>query len=182
MSEIKVITGQDVLWNFPNVFEPKSFEGGAPKYSIVLIIKKTDQITINKINTGIKSAYEVGANKLKGGDKTIPPITAIRTPLRDGDLERPDDENYKNAYFLTASSTTAPGIVDKNREEITDRAEIYSGVYGRASISFYAYNTNGNKGIACRLNNLQKIRDGERINGRMSAQDDFADVDDDFLS
>ena len=105
------------------------------------------------------------------------------TPLRDGDAERPDDEAYADAYFINANSATAPGIVDADRNPILDRSEVYSGVYGRASINFYAFNSNGNKGIACGLNNLQKIRDGEPLGGKSRAEDDFAtEEDEDFLS
>lgn len=87
-----------------------------------------------------------------------------------------------NSYFVNANSTTAPGIVDADRQPIIDTSEVYSGVYGRASINFYAFNSNGNKGIACGLNNLQKIRDGEPLGGKSRAEDDFADDEDDFLS
>lgn len=121
--------------------------------------------------------------KLKGNGKSVPPLEAIKTPLRDGDKERPDDPAYANAWFINANSATAPGVVDASCQRIIDRSELYSGVYGRASINFYAYNANGNKGIACGLNNLQKIRDGEPLGGKAKAEDDFAtEDDDDFLS
>ena len=97
-------------------------------------------------------------------------------------LERPDDQAYANAYFVNANATSAPGIVDADRNPILTRSEVYSGVYGRASISFYAFNSSGNKGIACGLNNLQKLRDGDPLGGKASAESDFAtDDDDDFL-
>ena len=113
----------------------------------------------------------------------MPTLSIIKTPLRDGDLERPDDEAYANSYFINANSAAAPGIVDADRQPIIDRSEVYSGVYGRASINFYAFNSNGNKGIACGLNNLQKIKDGEPLGGKSRAEDDFAtDAEDDFLS
>lgn len=106
----------------------------------------------------------------------------MKTPLRDGDLERPDDAAYANAYFINANATTAPGIVDADRNPIMSRSEVYSGVYGRASITFYAFISSGNKGIACGLNNLQKIRDGEPLGGKASAESDFnTDEDEDFL-
>ena len=178
----KVVTGT-VRLSYANVWEATSINGGTPKYSVSLIIPKSDTATINKINAAIQAAYEEGQSKLKGNGKSVPPLTAIKTPLRDGDLERPDDEAYKNSYFINANSSTAPGIVDADRQPIIDRSEVYSGVYGRASINFYAYNANGNKGIACGLNNLQKIRDGEPLGGKSSAESDFATVDDeDFLS
>ena len=157
-------------------------EGGKPKFSVSLIIPKSDTVTVGKIRAAIEEAYRDGQSKLKGNGKSVPALSTLRTPLRDGDLERPDDPAYANAYFVNANSTTAPGVVDANRNEILDKSEVYSGCYGRASISFYAFNANGNKGIACGLNNLQKIKDGEPLGGRASAESDFAtEEDEDFL-
>ncbi|CDX03458.1 Conserved phage-associated protein [Desulfitobacterium hafniense] len=180
---MKVITGPNTRWSFANVWEAKSINGGTPKFSVSLIIPKSDTKTVAKIKAAIEAAYREGEAKLKGSGKTVPPLSAIKTPLRDGDTERPDDPAYANAYFVNANSTTAPGIVDADRQSILERSEVYSGVYGRASINFYAYNSSGNRGIACGLNNLQKIRDGEPLGGKSRAEDDFATVgDEDFLS
>ena len=178
----KVITGPQTRWSYANVWNPKAINGGTPKYSVSLIIPKSDTKTIEKIKSAIEAAYTEGQAKLKGTGKSVPALSAIKTPLRDGDLERPDDEAYKNAYFINANSPTAPGIVDADRQPILETSEVYSGVYGRASINFFAFNSNGNKGIACGLNNLQKIRDGEPLGGKARAEDDFAtDEDEDFL-
>ncbi len=179
----KVITGVNTRWSYVNAWEAKSINGGAPKYSVSLIIPKSDTKTMEKIKAAIQAAYEEGQGKLKGNGKSVPMLSALKTPLRDGDAERPDDEAYANSYFINANSGTAPGIVDADRNPIIDRSEVYSGVYGRASINFYAFNSNGNKGIACGLNNLQKIRDGEPLGGKSRAEDDFAtEEDEDFLS
>ena len=179
----KVITGPNTRWSYANVWQPKSINGGAPKYSVSLIIPKSDTVTVEKVKAAIQAAYEEGESKLKGNGKTVPALSVIKTPLRDGDTERPDDPAYANAYFINANSATAPGIVDADRQPIIDTSEVYSGVYGRASINFYAFNSNGNKGIACGLNNLQKIRDGEPLGGKSRAEDDFdTDDGDDFLS
>ena len=178
----KVITGVNTRWSYANVWQPKSINGGTPKYSVSLIIPKTDTDTVNKVKAAIQAAYDEGESKLKGNGKSVPSLSVIKTPLRDGDLERPDDEAYKNSYFINANSSTAPGVVDAGRQPIIDTSEVYSGVYGRASINFYAFNSNGNKGIACGLNNLQKIKDGEPLGGKSRAEDDFADADDDFLA
>ena len=179
----KVITGKDTRWSYANVWEPKSINGSTPKYSVSLIIPKSDKVTIEKIKKAIEAAYREGEAKLKGNSKTLPPLRAIKTPLRDGDLERPDDPTYANSYFINANSSTAPGIVDIDLNPILNRSEVYSGVYGRASVSFYAFNSNGNRGIACGLGNLQKIRDGEPLGSKASAEDDFASLEDnDFLS
>ena len=172
----KVITGK-VRASFVHVFEPAAINGGEPKYSCSLIIPKSDTVTIGKIREAIELAKQEGVPKWGG---KIPPN--LKLPLRDGDTER-DDDNYAGCYFINANSTTAPGIVDADRQPIIDRSEVYSGVYGRASINLYAFNSNGNKGIACGLNNLQKIRDGEPLGGKSRAEDDFATADDedDFL-
>ena len=178
----KVITGVNTRWSYANVWEPKAMEGGKPKFSVSLIIPKSDTVTVGKIKAAIDEAYRDGQSKLKGNGKSVPALSTLRNPLRDGDLERPDDPAYANAYFVNANSTSAPGIVDAAKNQIIDKSEVYSGCYGRASISFYAFNANGNKGIACGLNNLQKIRDGEPLGGKASAESDFATEDDeDFL-
>ena len=179
---MKVITGPNTRWSYCNVWQPKSINGGTPKYSVSLIIPKSDTVTINKIKAAIEAAYKEGEAKLKGNGRSVPALSVLKTPLRDGDAERPDDESYANAYFVNANSATAPGIVDADRQPILDTSEVYSGVYGRASINFYAFNSNGNKGIACGLNNLQKIRDGEPLGGKSRPEDDFADEEEDFLS
>lgn len=156
--------------------------GGKPKFSVSLVIPKSDTKTVEKIRAAIKAAYEEGASKLKDSGKTTPALSAIRTPLRDGDKDRPDDEVYKGCWFINANSDTAPGIVDADRQPILTRSEMYSGVKGRASINLYAYNVNGNRGIACGLNNLQKISDGTPLGGKSRAEDDFAtEEDEDFL-
>ena len=116
----KVITGVDTRWSYANVWDPKSINGSTPKYSVSLIIPKSDKVTIQKIKAAIQAAYEEGESKLKGNGKSVPSLSVLKTPLRDGDLERPDDEAYKNAYFVNANSATAPGIVDADRQQIID--------------------------------------------------------------
>lgn len=172
---MKVITGK-VRFSYANVWEAKSINGSDPKYSVSLIIPKSDKATLKKINTAIEEAKKEGVAKLGG---KIP--ANLKTPLRDGDIDRPEDEAYANSYFINANSNTKPGIVDKDVQPILDQSEFYSGCYGRASIIFYAYNANGNKGIACGLQNLQKIEDGEPLGGHSRAEDDFDAIEDDFL-
>ena len=178
----KVITGVKTRWSYANVWQAKSINGGTPKFSVSLIIPKSDTKTVTAIKNAIQAAYKEGQSKLKGNSKSVPALSVIKNPLRDGDAERPDDEAYKDSYFVNANSATAPGIVDAARNPILDHSEVYSGVYGRASINFYAFNSNGNRGIACGLNNLQKISDGEPFGGKTRAEDDFANEDEDFLS
>lgn len=177
-SNTKVVTGV-VRLSYANVWEPASINGGTPKYSVSLIIPKSDQKTIDAINAAVDAAIKDGAAKFGG---KISNKAALKLPLRDGDIER-EDEAYKDSYFVNANSTTAPQIVDRSVQPILDRAEVYSGCYARVSVNFYAFNSNGNRGIACGLGNIQKVKDGEPLGGRTSAADDFTtDLDDDFLA
>ena len=181
----KVITGL-CTFSYLNCWEPRAAqEGGKPKYSVSLIIPKSDTKTVARINEAIKAAYDEGMSKLKGNGKSVPALDMLHTPLRDGDKERPDDKDYQGCWFLNATSVTAPGVVDASCQDILNHNEMYSGVKGRASINFYVYNVNGNRGIAAGLNNLQKIADGTPLGGRARAEDDFAsdlDPDEDFLA
>ena len=178
MNKTKVITGMDTRLSYFHGWEPVSINGSAEKYSVSVLIPKSDTQTVNAINAAIDAAIEDGIAKF-GGKK--PNKAAIKLPLRDGDAER-DDEAYKGHWFINANSDTAPGIVDADRQPILTRSEMYSGVKGRASINLYAYNVNGNRGIACGLNNLQKISDGIPLGGKSRAEDDFDTAEDeDFL-
>ena len=179
INKTKVITGTNTRLSYFHGWEPVSINGGAEKYSTAVLIPKSDKKTIDAIEKAIDAAIEEGIAKF-GGKK--PNKAAIKLPLRDGDVER-DDEAYKGHYFINANSKTAPQIVDKSVKPILDRSEVYSGCYGRVSLNFYAFNSNGNKGVACGLGNIQKIRDGEPLGGKTSAVDDFTTlVDDDFLA
>ena len=175
----KVVTGV-VRLSYANVWEPKSINGGAEKFSVSLIIPKADTKTLGAIQKAIDSAIEEGRGKFGG---KVPSKATLKLPLRDGDVDRPDDEAYTNCYFVNATSSSAPEIVDKSLNPVLNRSEVYSGVYARVSINFYAFNSNGNRGIACGLGNIQKVRDGEPLGGKTSAADDFtSDYDgDDFL-
>lgn len=176
----RIVTGE-VRLSYAHVFEPNSIQGGKPKYSVSLIIPKTDTATITAIEKAIDAAIDAGIAKF-GGKR--PNKAALKLPLRDADTER-DDEAYANSFFVNANSLTPPQVVDENVAPILDRSEVYSGCYARVSLSFYAFNTNGNRGITCGLGNIQKLRDGEPLGGgRISAESDFGSpaASDDFLN
>ena len=124
----KVITGPKTRWSYANVWDPKSINGGTPKYSVSLIIPKSDVATVKKIEAAIQAAYEEGESKLKGSSKSVPSLKVLKTPLRDGDLERPDDAAYADSYFINANSASAPGIVDADRQPIWNALK-YTAVY-----------------------------------------------------
>ena len=159
--------------SYVHVWEPVAIsEGGEKKYSVSLIIPKSDSKTVESVKAAIQNALKAGIGKFGG---KIPSV--YKNPLRDGDTERPDDDAYSNSYFLNAKCKTKPGVVNAMHKPIENEDEFYSGCYGYASITFYAFNTNGNKGIACGLNNLMKIADGEPLGGRSTAESDFADIE-----
>lgn len=173
----KVITGQ-VRLSYAHIWEPSAIEGNEPKFSVSVIVSKNDKETLKAIKEAVEEAKETGKGKWNG---KIPAV--LKTPLRDGDVERPDDEAYAGCYFFNASSKNKPGIVDENVQPILDQSEVYSGCYARVAVNFYAYNANGNKGIAAGLGNIQKLKDGDSLGGATRAEDDFEAVDheEDFL-
>lgn len=164
----KVITGLVRFSYADAIWEPKAVEeGGEKKYSVALLIPKTDKKMKAELDAAVEAAREAGKS-LWGGK--IP--TKLKLPIRDGDEEKPDDEAYAGHWFINATSKTKPGIVDKDTKPILDRDELYSGCYGRASINFFPFKNKSN-GVACGLNNVQKLKDGEAFSGRASAEDDF---------
>lgn len=161
--------------SFANIWEPKSINGSEEKYSVSCIIPKSDKKTLERIHKAVEAAKQIGISKKWGGK--IP--ANLKLPLRDGDIDRPDDEAYADAMFVNANSKDAPQIVDRKVQPIIDPMECGSGDYCNVSINFYAYNANGNRGVAASLGNLQKIKDGERLAGRTSAASDFTEVESD---
>jgi hypothetical protein len=170
-SPTKVVTGKARL-SYMAVWEPKAVEeGNEKKYSVSVLIPKTDKATKTKLDAAIEAAKKDGKDSKWGGK--IP--SNLKLPLRDGDAEREDDPAYRGHWFFNATSKSKPGVVDKGLNPIIDQDELYSGCYGRVAVNFYAFNSNGNKGIAAGLNNIQKLADGEPLAGKSRAEDDFAD-------
>lgn len=178
----KVVTGK-VRLSYANIHEPRAMDGQDPKYSVSLIIPKSDKATLKAIQAAINDAKEQDKDKKWNGK--VP--ANLKLPVRDGDEDRPDDENYADSYFINANSTRKPEIVDLKGNRDLGPDDVYSGCYARVSINFFGYNTNGNRGIGCGLGNIQKIEDGERLGGGFSSADDDFDFEEavedlDFLS
>ena len=161
--------------SFANIWEPKAINGGDEKYSVSCLIPKSDKKTIARIQKAVEAAKEDGKTRKWGGK--IPPN--LKLPLRDGDIDRPDDENYEDCFFLNASSKDAPQVVDRKVNPVLDPMMVYSGCYCNVSVNFYAFNANGNRGVAAGLGNIQFVRDGERLSGKASADADFDALEDD---
>ena len=161
--------------SFANIWEPKAINGGDEKYSVSCLIPKSDKKTIARIQKAVEAAKEDGKTRKWGGK--IPPN--LKLPLRDGDIDRPDDENYEDCFFLNASSKDAPQVVDRKVNPVLDPMMVYSGCYCNVSVNFYAFNANGNRGVAAGLGNIQFVCDGERLSGKASADADFDALEDD---
>lgn len=161
-------------FSYFNGWEPQSINGSDPKYSVSAIIDKNDTDTVNRIKTAVEAAKKEALPKWGG---KVP--ANLKLPLRDGDIDRPEDEAYAGSYFLNANSKQAPQIVDRNVQPILDQSEVYSGCYGRISVTFFGYNSNGNRGIGAGLGNIQMLKQGPSLGSRTSATEDFDPVDDD---
>jgi Protein of unknown function (DUF2815) len=181
--ETKVVTGV-VRFSYANVFVPKAIAVGAEeKYSIVLLIPKSDVETVAKIKAAIQAAAKQGVAKFQSWGGNIP--ATLKHPLRDGDAEKPDDPTYEGCYFINANAKTKPGVLDGTRKDpatgkyvtIESSVDFYSGCYGMASINFFPYSQLRNNGVGCGLNNLLKTKDGMSLGGRRSAQEDFSFFD-----
>ena len=161
--------------SFANIWEPKAINGGDEKYSVSCVIPKSDKKTIARIQKAVEAAKEDGKTRKWNGK--IPPN--LKLPLRDGDIDRPDDETYEDCVFLNATSKDAPQVVDRRVQPITDPMLVYSGCYCNVSVNFYPFNANGNRGVAAGLSNIQFVKDGERLSGKASAESEFEAMEDD---
>lgn len=173
----KVVTGK-VRFSFVNLFEAKAFgDGQVAKYSVMLLIPKSDVGTLNRIKQAINAAAEKGRSTKFGGK--LPPV--LKNTLKDADKDTNQDGEVfaeiwpetAGHYIINVSCKNKPQVVDAELNPILDPSEVYSGCYGRASINFFAYNNNGNKGISAGLNNVQKLEDGEPLGGVTTAAQDF---------
>lgn len=171
--------------SFAHLFTPHAVkEDQRASYNTALLIPKTDTATITLVEQAIENAKQTGIDK-KGWKPSVFSHPKFHNPLRDGDDERPDDEAYGGMAYVNAKSyTTQPVIMDIKKNKITDEAQVYSGCWVIASISFYPFDVSGNRGIACGLNGIQKVRDDEALSGAGNVVGDFEyeDEDDDFLN
>lgn len=177
ISETSIRLGE-VRFGYVNVFAPRKNEDGTDgKYSVQILIPKGDKTAAKFLEEAIEAAKRNGVSSKWNGK--MPPASKLKNPLRDGDEEFPDDPTYEGMYFMNASSTTKPGVrVLENgaMAEALDSDDMYSGCYGCVTVNMFPYNTSGNVGVAAGLNNLIKTRDGERLSGGHSAEEDFNDL------
>lgn len=167
-----VVTGE-VRLSYVNLLQPRANQqGGEPRYSVTILLPKSDTATWQRIQAAIQAAYELGVTTKWNGAR--PPL---KTPIHDGDGVRPNGEPFgpecKGHWVFTASSKQKPEVVDANLNPILDPTKVYSGVYGRVHINFFPYNNSGNRGIGAGLGPVQILRDGEPLGGRVTAEEAF---------
>lgn len=173
VNENKVVFGPCRL-SYTHVFNKYNPDGSSEdgKYMTNVLIPRTETETIEAIKGAIETAKKQAIVSKWGGKEP----KKLDMPLRDGDEK--DDDVYADHFYVNAKSNTRPGIVDKDLQPIVDEEEIYSGVWAYVSVTFYGYDVSGNRGIACGLNNIKKFKDDDKLGGRVSAESDFADFDD----
>lgn len=169
------VTTEEVRFSYVNVFQPYAHQPGAePKYSLAVLVPKSDTQTKQAIDAAISAAIEQGVNKCWNGVRPPQPAVCVH----DGDGPRPSDgqpfgEECRGHWVFTASSKQAPFVVDTNIQPVINQTEVYSGIYGRVSVNFFPYNNSGKKGVGCGLNGVQKLRDGEPLGSRVTAAEAF---------
>lgn len=176
-SPTQFVSGE-VRMSYVHAFKPYAANGGDPKFSVTVLLPKNDVAAKNRLDAAVQAAIQSGvAGKWNG---VRPPQLAI--PVYDGDGVRPSDgqpfgPECKGHWVFTASAKAdyPPQVVDAQLNPIINQSEVYSGMYGRVSVNFFAYNSNGRRGVGCGLSNIQKLRDGEPLGSRTNAADDFSD-------
>jgi hypothetical protein len=173
---LKELVTDKVRLSFAHLFTPYAGKNGEePKYSVTILVPKTDITTKQRIDAAINAAVQEGISSKWNGVR--PPVISI--PVHDGDGVRPSDgmpfsEDYRGHWVFSASSKQPPEIVDQSMQRIINQSEIYSGVYARVQVRFFSYASNGKKGIGCSLGPVQKLEDGEPLGGRVSAAAAFS--------
>lgn len=158
--------------SFPALFQAKAFGTHEPKFSVVMLFDKRTDISAMK-----KAATAAAVEKWGADQKKWP--KPFKWPFRDGDEERSETEGYKNCTFVSATSKQRPGVVDRQKLPITEASEVYAGCSARAYLQAYAFDTQGNRGVAFGLQHIQKLGDGEAFSGRKNVDDAFDEVKDD---
>lgn len=171
----QTVTTGKVRLSYVHIFAPYTAQNSdKAKYSCAILIDKKDTKTLGAIRAAVDAAIQTGKSSKWGGK--IP--ANLKKPLRDGDAERPGEEEYAGKYFLNCSSDRKPGIVDSHLQEILDPTEVYSGCYGRVNVTFFPFDASGNRGVAVGLNHVMKVADGEPLGGAApSVEAAFGDVE-----
>ena len=167
MNQSNVTTGE-VRFSFVHVHKPYAYVQGQPeKFSLTVLVPKSDVETKARIDTAIEAAKQRGLSEKWNG--VLPPV--LNTPIYDGDGTKTDGTPFgpecKGHWVFTASTSVdyPPEVVDLQGNPILIPSQVYSGCYGRVNVTFFPYMFGGKKGIGCSLGPVQKTRDGEALGG-----------------
>ncbi len=163
------ITG---IGSYMNLWEPRAFGQNEPKYSMVIMFKKTDKRQFEAVKKAIEAAEDAAIDKVWKGKRPV----KIKSPIHDGDEERADKQEYAGMYFINCSNKEKPGVVDQSVQPILDREMIYSGCIVNTFVNFYGYSQNGNNGISASLEHVQLVSDGKRLSGKQPASNVFSQI------
>lgn len=170
----------EVRFSYVNVFSKRRNDDGSEgKFSACVLIPKENTDAVKHVNAAIENAKLLGKSTKWNGK--IP--GNCKSPLHDGDVERPDDDAFAGCWYLNASSNNKPGVrVLENGAlvEALDGEDFYSGCYGAATLNFFPFENSGNRGVGAGLNNVLKTADGERLSGGRTAESDFGDLVDEL--
>ena len=167
----------EVRFSYVNVFSKRpTTDGTEGKYSVCVIIPKANKEAVELFKQAYENAKQLGKTTKWGGK--LP--AKVQLPLHDGDEERPDDPAFENCWYFNCSSKNAPGVRVKDElgqvVEALDDSDFYSGCYGAVTVNLFPYSASGNVGVGVGLNNVIKLKDGERLSGGRSAEADFSDL------
>lgn len=178
------ITINNVRLSYCNLFVPKppvNNPTAEPKFSVTILIPKSNEEAVRAINNALDAAITEGVPGKWNGVR--PPQPAI--PIHDGDGPRPSDglpygDECKGMWVMTAScgADRAPFVVDRQVQPIIDPTQVYSGMWGNVSVNFFPYNSAGKKGVGCGLNGVQKVKDDQALGNRVTAQEAFSAIPD----
>lgn len=169
MNELTNVTTGKARLSYVHLFKPyAATPGQEEKFSVTVLVPKSDVDTMNRINAAIEAAKQRGTAEKWNG--VCPPV--VPTPVHDGDGVRPSDgmpfgAECKGHWVFTASAKAdyPPEVVDANMNPIINQSEIYSGIYARVNVNFFPYSFGGKKGIGCGLGPVMKLEDGESLGG-----------------
>jgi len=166
---------KNVRLSYANLFEAKENKSGDLRYSTALLIPKDHP----QIDDLIANVNKVGEEKF--GKKWETMVKKNGLPVKDADEDGSADDKpeYEGQFYINTSSKRRPQVVDRQVQPILDDSEIFSGCYANVSIAIFAFDVPENKGVSFGLNNVQKVKEGERLGGAPNADEEFEAMEDD---
>jgi len=181
LNDTQVVT-TEVRLSYVNLFEARkiSEKDKEAKFSVTILIPKNTpagQKTITDIKVAIKKAAEKGAVKHFGGriPTNLDQISTLRdgdTAINDlGDLKKLKNPELEGMMYMRLASKFQPKVLNAQKQEILNPMEVYSGIYGKVSLTLFAYSGEGRRGLSAVLNNVMITRDGEPLTSMLTGEE-----------